>query len=79
MLILPRSSVAESGEIVERLLQRVRLSRPLPDFPDFSYSCSAGMTAYRMAESADEVFMRADKALYAATEKGRDRLLAVTV
>lgn len=37
------------------------------------------MTAYRMAESADEVFMRADKALYAAKEKGRDRLLAVTV
>lgn len=43
-----------------------------------SYSCSAGMTSYRMAESADEIFMRADQALYAAKEKGRDRLLAVT-
>ncbi|KNY33109.1 MAG: diguanylate cyclase domain-containing protein [Agrobacterium sp.] len=79
MLVLPRSTVAEGREIVERLLQRVRLSRPLADFPDFSYSCSAGMTTYRMAESADDVFMRADQALYAAKEKGRDRLLAVTV
>ncbi|CAN7255459.1 GGDEF domain-containing protein [Agrobacterium genomosp. 3] len=79
MLVLPRSTVAEGREIVERLLQRVRLSRPLAEFPDFSYSCSAGMTTYRMAESADDVFMRADQALYAAKEKGRDRLLAVTV
>ncbi|MCA2376891.1 MULTISPECIES: sensor domain-containing diguanylate cyclase [Agrobacterium] len=78
MLVLPRSTVAEGREIVERLLQRVRLSRPLAEFPDFSYSCSAGMTTYRMAESADDVFMRADQALYAAKEKGRDRLLAVT-
>lgn len=78
MLILPRSTVAESREIVERLLQKVRLSRPLSNFPDFSYSCSAGMTAFRAAESADDVFMRADQALYAAKQKGRDRLLAVT-
>lgn len=79
MLILPRSSVAEGQEIVERLLQKVRLSRPLSEFPDFSYSCSAGMTAYQVAESADDVFLRADQALYAAKERGRDRLLAVTV
>ncbi len=37
------------------------------------------MTAYRTAESADDIFTRADQALYAAKEKGRDRLLAVTV
>lgn len=79
MLILPRSSVAEGREIVERLLQKVRLSRPLSEFLDFSYSCSAGMTVYQVAESADDVFLRADQALYAAKEKGRDRLLAVTV
>jgi len=79
MLVLPRTSLAEGRDIVERLLQRVRLSRPLADFPDFSYSCSAGMTAYRTAESADDIFTRADQALYAAKEKGRDRLLAVTV
>lgn len=79
MLILPRSSIAEGREIVERLLQKVRLSRPLSEFPDFSYSCSAGMTVFRMMENADDVFMRADQALYAAKEKGRDRLLAVTV
>ncbi|UXS42064.1 GGDEF domain-containing protein [Agrobacterium tumefaciens] len=79
MLVLPRSTVAEGREIVERLLQKVRLSRPLSEFPDFSYSCSAGLTVYRAPESADDVFMRADQALYAAKEKGRDRLLAVTV
>jgi GGDEF domain-containing protein len=37
------------------------------------------MTAYQVAESADDVFLRADQALYAAKERGRDRLLAVTV
>lgn len=79
MLILPRSTVAEGREIVERLLQKVRLSRPLSEFPDFSYSCSAGLTVYRAPESTDDVFMRADQALYAAKDKGRDRLLAVTV
>ncbi|KJF65370.1 hypothetical protein [Rhizobium nepotum] len=45
-------------------------------FAGFSYGFLTGMTVYRMVASVDDA--RADQALYAAKEKGRDRLLAVT-
>lgn len=76
MLVMPRCSIVEGNAIVERLLERVRASRPFAAVPEFSYSCSAGMTVSRPGDTTDDVFVRADRALYEAKQKGRNRLLS---
>lgn len=77
MLVMPRCSIVEGNAIVERLLERVRDSRPFVNLQEFSYSCSAGLTVARAGDSADDVFMRADRALYEAKQRGRNRLLSI--
>lgn len=74
MLIMPRTALSECTEIVQRLLYKVRASRPFPDAPDFSYSCSAGLSLYLAGETAAEFYHRVDRALYAAKQKGRARV-----
>jgi diguanylate cyclase (GGDEF)-like protein len=74
LLILPAAGLAQAGAIVERLLARVRLSRPLPDQPELSYSCSVGLAQAVWGETAEALLKRADAALYRAKAAGRDRI-----
>ena len=39
-------------------------------------TCSAGVAAWNGSESGDELFARADAALYEAKQAGRDRTVA---
>ncbi len=73
MLIMPRTSLQECVGIVDRLLTKVRESRPLGD-PDFSYSCSAGVSLFKPGEEGNELYQRADRALYIAKQNGRARV-----
>ena len=66
----------EQLAMVERMLTVIRFSRPLPDSPDFSYTCSAGIAACVPSDSASDLYRRADQALYAAKLSGRDRVRA---
>ncbi|MDM4768221.1 sensor domain-containing diguanylate cyclase [Pelomonas sp. SE-A7] len=74
LLILPAAALGQAGVIVERLLAKVRLSRPLAEQPEFGYRCSGGLVEARWGESAEALLKRADEALYRAKAQGRDRV-----
>lgn len=72
MLIFPRVDAPGLEHIITRILQLVRDSRALPDSPDFSYTCSAGLGVLRPDDTANGVYRRVDEAMYAAKAAGRD-------
>jgi len=74
LLILPAAGLPQAQAIVERLLSRVRQSRPLPEHPDHGYTCSAGLAQAIWGETAEALLGRADKALYLAKAEGRNRI-----
>ena len=73
LLIFPRVDVAGLEHIITRILQIVRDSRALPESPDFSYTCSAGLGVLKADDSVGGVYRRIDEAMYAAKAAGRDR------
>ncbi len=77
MLVMPRTGLDECVSIVRRILEKVAETRPFADYPDFSYSCSAGVALYKAGEGANELYHRADRALYLAKQNGRARLESV--
>jgi diguanylate cyclase (GGDEF)-like protein/PAS domain S-box-containing protein len=64
LVVLPNCGALDAVDIVERLRAAT---------PD-GQTCSAGLAQWRPGESVDELVARADIALYAAKEAGRDRL-----
>ena len=53
LLILPAAALGQAGVIVERLLARVRQSRPLAAQPEFGYRCSAGLVEAQWGEGSE--------------------------
>jgi len=74
MLVMPRTGLEECASIVGRILEKAAESRPFADHPEFSYSCSAGIALYKAGEGSNELYHRADRALYLAKQNGRARL-----
>ncbi|MCV2358186.1 GGDEF domain-containing protein [Paucibacter sp. TC2R-5] len=72
LLVLPAAGLPQAQSIVERLLARVRQSRPLPEHPERGYSCSAGLAQASWGETPEALLKRADTALYQAKAAGRD-------
>ncbi len=75
LLVLSSLTFEQARDVIGRLLDRTRASRPLADSPDWGYTCSAGLTLALAGESVDEVVKRADEAMYRAKTSGRDRLV----
>nr|WP_295082721.1 sensor domain-containing diguanylate cyclase [uncultured Roseateles sp.] len=73
LLILPAAGLPQAQAIVERLLERVRQARPLPDHPELGYHCSVGLAQASWGESTETLLCRADAALYGAKLAGRNR------
>ena len=69
LVILPDCGPDDAAEIVERLRAAT---------PD-EQTCSAGLAVWKPGESIDTIVGRADQALYAAKESGRDRLVSAGV
>jgi diguanylate cyclase (GGDEF)-like protein/PAS domain S-box-containing protein len=65
LVVLPDCGPDDAAEIMERLRAAT---------PD-EQTCSAGLAVWKPGESIDELVGRADKALYAAKESGRDQLV----
>lgn len=76
VLVMPSTGPEDAIAMVECMLTVIRFSRPLPESPDFSYTCSAGIAARAPSDSASDLYRRADQALYAAKLSGRDRVRA---
>ncbi|MGO7423187.1 GGDEF domain-containing protein, partial [Rhizobium ruizarguesonis] len=66
VLVMPSTGPEAAIAMVECMLTVIRFSRPLPESPDFSYTCSAGIAACAPSDSASDLYLRADQALYAA-------------
>ncbi len=76
ILILPRTGLDNALLIVERMLAGVRSGTPAPEIPALSYTFSAGIAEALPGETADTLFQRADRALYAAKVSGRNQARA---
>ena len=75
ILLLPGTERSQVEVIVHRILQLVRQARPLPEFPEFGHTCSAGLLMLRSDLDSSTSFKMADEALYEAKRSGRDRLV----
>jgi diguanylate cyclase (GGDEF)-like protein len=70
VVLLPATNLDRALHITERI--QTALRTPRPDIPP--YTVSIGVACQNSAdESLDNILIRADRALYAAKEKGRDR------
>jgi len=76
LLLMPATSLADCAQAVERIQWAVSMKVALPEHSDICYTFSAGLTDMRATDTVSGVFDRADRALYAAKERGRNRYVA---
>ena len=75
-LTFPDTPLEHARLMLERMLIVVRLSKPLTNYPDFSYTFSAGLTSSRPDDALSDFYRRADDALYRAKVSGRNQVQA---
>jgi len=78
LLLLPETDRSQAEAIVQRILKLLAQGRPLPEHPEFSYTCSAGLVLLSQGMSADMAYQRADQSLYEAKRGGRNRAVWAT-
>ena len=74
MLVLPQATSQVAELVMERMLSAIRKSRPLKQWPDFGYTFSAGVAEACAGDNVNDLYSRADSALYAAKLAGRNRV-----
>jgi diguanylate cyclase len=73
VLVLPESTLAQAHRVAEKLREDVARKRFYYNSIRVPITVSVGVAECARAESAEDVFQRADRALYAAKERGRNR------
>ncbi|MEY4752710.1 MAG: hypothetical protein RJA44_385 [Pseudomonadota bacterium] len=74
LLVLQGVDQAGAEEVLQRLMMQVRTAQPSSAGEQpMPYSFSAGLTRTRPGDSPEGVMARADRALYRAKNRGRDR------
>lgn len=71
-VLLPGAGIDEAMIVAERL-RRAVAGMIVPDYPDLKVTASFGVAAATIDDSAASWMARADQALYAAKERGRNR------
>ncbi|MDR9437845.1 MAG: GGDEF domain-containing protein [Thiohalophilus sp.] len=65
VIVFPDTDIEQGRKVLERLLKLV----------PFGQTCSAGLVRREPGDTADTMMRRADKALYLAKDRGRDRIV----
>ncbi len=71
VILLPKTTLEDAKEISERILQGVVLANIFPEQP---LSCSFGVAELRKTDDFEQLFERADQALYQAKNAGRNQV-----
>ncbi|NNM67747.1 MAG: GGDEF domain-containing protein [Spirochaetales bacterium] len=73
LFLFPGADSGQTGALCEKLCQAVRQIR-IEDRPEVHLTCSLGFAVFPLhAQNPGELMQNADKALYLAKERGRDR------
>jgi diguanylate cyclase (GGDEF)-like protein len=75
LLILPHTSLADVGPLMERIRSETGTHRWRVGRGDLVVTVSIGIDEYRCGEDAATLLMRIDAALYQAKADGRDRIV----
>ena len=73
-VLLPYTHIDEAQIVGERLRKAVEASPINVDNKTINVTISMGLAEFRIDENGEELFQRADKALYEAKESGRNRV-----
>ncbi len=74
-ILLPFTHIEEAKIVGERLRKAVEVT-PIPiDNQSINVTISMGLAEFKQEENGEELFARADKALYEAKETGRNRII----
>jgi len=76
LVLMPQSGLEESRIAAERVREAVELQGRAD--PKIAITVSAGVAAWRLGRSSEQVVEAADAMLYAAKRAGKDRVLAET-
>lgn len=75
VLVLVDADESSAIDIVERLRMRTANMRVSSAEPDYQVTVSVGLAAHTTDDTVDSILRRADGALYAAKDQGRDRVI----
>ncbi|NTV65645.1 MAG: diguanylate cyclase [Oscillochloris sp.] len=77
VVLLPRTFIADSSQIVERIIRTIRTTQIQVEKQSITITMSAGIAHLSDgSQSLDELLNHADQALYQAKQAGRDRWVA---
>ena len=74
LLVLSQTDLDGARECAERIRGRIELSDCIEHSPRRQVRISGGVTQYRHAEPLEDTLQRADRALYRAKTRGRNRI-----
>ncbi len=75
VLVLPGANEQDAAIICERILDEVRFEPFIYNGVEIRFTLSAGLATWSGREDVDRLIAAADKALYMAKERGRDRVV----
>ena len=75
LILLPKCSLSQGGELAERIRGLVAERELSVNGSQINVTISCGVAEYRHAEKAEELINRVDIALYQAKEQGRNRVV----
>lgn len=72
LIVCPETNERDAAKLAEHLRHRIETSSP---DTGLNHTASFGVTQVRPSDTAKEIFIRADDALYEAKKTGRNRVV----
>ena len=77
LVLLPNAEATGAVQALARLRAIFAAKSPVPSLPQLRLTFSAGLTTADLADNADQIYHRADRALYSSKAAGRNRSTVV--